>query len=71
MADGTSAPIKVRTFSAEDAQKLHAKLLAMLSLAEVIQAAATGDMELDESGIYGTASLLEQQANDAIAILGV
>lgn len=81
MADGTgesikegsalASPVLGKPLSVQDVHSIHERLLGMLSLSQVLQAAATGDFDLPESGIYGTAALLERQANEAIALLGL
>lgn len=78
MADGSTSnelslnsAIMTKPFSLHDAHDLQACLLAMHSLAQVIQAAATGDADMKDSGIYGTAVVLEQQANRAFGLLGL
>jgi hypothetical protein len=66
-----NSPVLSKPFSMEDAHALHGRLLGILSLAQVVQSAATGDMDLPESGIYGTAAVMEREAEEAIRLLGL
>ena len=83
MADGSNSPnasnagavladpILAKQFTMADLHALHGRLLEMHSVAQILQAAATGDADLPDSGIYGTAALLERQVNEAIALTGL
>lgn len=82
MADGSNttngnggreiaSPILTKPFSMDDLHTLHGRLLEMHAVAQVLQAAATGDADMVDSGIYGTAALLERQVNEAMALTGL